>query len=408
VRVGVADSRVESVRSLDERERAVRVYAGGRVGLASAVGGGGDGLVDHAREALTVGVPYAPAPEAARRLESARPGRGFDAEGLAAFTETLLAALRRDFPRLAFGNAVTHATSTLALANDAGVALSHHTSSTAVALTVHAAGSLGSVGGGFDTVLAFEGADLEPGAVLGAAREHLEAFLTPSDESLDGEERVIFRGLAADLSPALARPFVDDLAAPTYRARGSRFAGGLESGARLLSEALTLVDRRDPAHAAVCPFDHEGVVRDPLDLALLDRGVLRAVASDKRDAIRYGVPHTGCAAGAVAELPSSGLSLPDLLPTVPALPDLLDGEPGVVVWLSLGGAWTPEGALAMPAQVAFRVDAEGRPRGRLQGLSLRGELFAMFGAGFLGVTEQAVDPWTHHRFVGCRMHASTH
>lgn len=400
IRLGIVDSRIESVRTLAENERAVRVYHGARVGLASAIGEvAREDLVARAVDALAIGVPYALSPEAGRRRESRVPGRPFDLDGLVSFAEALLSALRQDFPGLAFGNAISHTSSTLSLENDADLGLSHREVSTAVALTVRESGSSDL----FDTVVAFEAGIPDADAMLAGAREHLGIFRRALDTMVEGPQRVIFRGFGSDLTGPLARPFSNDLLVQAYRTGDSRFAGGLESGARLLSERFTLVDRRDPALARVCPFDHEGVVRETLDLRLFDHGVLRALASDKRSAHRHGVPPTGCAVGGLAELPASGLSTPDLLPTVRGLPELLEGEPGILVWLSMGGDWTPGGELAMPVQVALRLDPEGRPTGRLPKISLRGKLFEIFGEGFLGVTEETIDPWTHHRYVGVRM-----
>ena len=405
IRLGIVDSRIDSVRSLEDRERAVRVYEAGRVGLASAVGAiPSRELAARAAEALGSGVPYAPSPEAGHRRQSRATGRAFDLDGLVSFAESLLSALRQEFPGLTFANAISHTSSALSMANDAGLELSHREVVTELALTARE----GDSSDVFDTVVAFAASDPAPGAVLAAAREHLNAFRRVLGERVEGPQRVIFRGFGNDLSGPLAKPFSNDLLAHAYRTGDSRFAGGLESGARLLSEDFTLVDRRDPAGARVCPFDHEGVVRDTLDLALFDRGVLRALASDKRSAHRYGVPPTGCAVGSLADLPSSGLSAPDLLPTVRTLPELLAGEPGILVWLSLGGDWTPGGDLALPVQVALRLDPDGRPIGRLPRITLRGKLFEVFGDGFLGVTEDTVDPWSHHRFVGAWMDAIAH
>jgi PmbA protein len=400
IRLGVADSRVESVRAVDETERAVRIYQAGCVGLASATGAATrEDLVARARDALDVGVPYAPAPEAGRRQESRTGGRSLGLDDLVSLAEALLSGLRAEFPDLTISNAISHATSTLSLANDAGLALAHESVSTEVALTVRASGSADL----FDTVIAFEAADPNPGAMLSAAREHLDVFQRTLVEPVEGPQRVIFRGFGSELSGPLAALFASDLLADAYSSGDSRFAGALESGERLLSEALTLVDRRDPAVAGGCPFDHEGFVRETLDLRLIDRGVLRAVAADKRGAHRHGLPPTGCAVGGLAELASAGLASPDLLPTVRGLPDLLEGEPGILVWLSMGGQWTPGGELTVPVQVALRLDPDGRTRGRLPGVVLRGRLFEMFGEGFLGATEDTIDPWTHHRFVGVRM-----
>jgi predicted Zn-dependent protease len=373
------------------------------VGLASATGAATrEELVARARDALAVGVPYAPVPEAGRRRQSRAGGRSLGLDELVALAETLLSGLRQELPTLTFANAVSHVSSTLSFENDAGLSLSHESVATEVALTVRAGDSRGP----FDTVVAFEAADPDPEGMLAAAREHLDAFQRTLDEPVDGPQRVIFRGFGSELAGPLAALFAHDLLADAYRSGDSRFAGALESGARVLSEELTLVDRRDPALARVCPFDHEGFVRESLDLRLFDRGVLRAVAADKRGAHRHGLPPTGCAVGGLAELPTAGLESPDLLPTVRGLPDLLGGEPGILVWLSMGGRWTPRGELTLPVQVALRLDADARPRGRLPAIVLRGGLFEMFGAGYLGATEDTLDPWTHHRFVGVRMNAN--
>ena len=98
------------------------------------------------------------------------------------------------------------------------------------------------------------------------------------------------------------------------------------------------------------------------------------------------VPATANAGGGLDALPSSRVGTLRLRPTVADLETLLGGEEAIVVALSAGADCSDLGDYALPVQLAFRVDATGKPVARLPQFTLTGNLYQMFGADYRGTT----------------------
>ena len=159
----------------------------------------------------------------------------------------------------------------------------------------------------------------------------------------------------------------------------------------------------DADRRRVCPFDMEGTLRDRPDLDLVRDGcVVQAVAS-RRDAVRYDVPATGSAVGDLAQLPVSGIGRLDFGATAPTLVDLLDGEPGIMLWFESGGDLTRTGDIALPGIVLLRVEADGQVSGRYPAGTLTGNLYDVLGKNLIGVTEERIAPHSEQPFLVATM-----
>ena len=136
---------------------------------------------------------------------------------------------------------------------------------------------------------------------------------------------------------------------------------------------------------------------------IIQDGALTALAANKRDALRYGLPGTGTAVGGAGQLPSSGFGHLAALPTADTLVDLLGPDGGILVWFVAGGDCTRAGDLALPAQVLLGVDGEGRLTGRLPGATLTGNVMDVFGKAYVGSTAQRVDPFSDEGYFVTHM-----
>lgn len=388
VAVGVADSRVTSVRSSDELETVVRMYADGRVGLASAVGPHDrDALERKAVAALQHGVPFAPGPVESTTLAYDHPGETHDAASLVAETTALLDALRADYSDFVFSNKVNWSSEELTLTNDAGLDVRWTRSTTYVVLLVKQKGSPGIL----DTLIVVDGPSFDAEAALAQARTYLPAFREPLATAPTGRVRVAFEGLGP-LSGRLG----SDLTARSIATGASVFSGA----ERAFHPDFRLFDTRDAQRVRTCPFDLYGTVRDEPALALLGPHGARGVA-DRRDAEALGVPDTGNAWGKVHELPRTQLG--ELrVPGTGALAPLVDDET-VLVCLAMGADCSDTGDYALPVQLAYRLDSEGRPTERLPQLTLTGNLFDLFGEGWVGGTATPARPGVQEQNVVTHM-----
>jgi PmbA protein len=249
-----------------------------------------------------------------------------------------------------------------------------------------------------DSFIGAEGLNLDVDGVLDTFRAHMDAYGRPV-EPRTGRQKVIFPGLSGMASGSLLQLFRTDLLARTYAAGASIFDGKVGDGRAYFHPELNIFEARDSSRYRVCPFDMEGVVRTPLNLDVIHGGQLCALAANKRDAQRYGVPCTGTAVGDAAQLPMSGFGRLAGAPTVSRLEDLLDEDGALLVWFVAGGDATRTGDMALPAQVVIAVDGTGRPVGRVPGCTLKGNLFDVFGEDFVGITEETIDPYSDDSFL---------
>ena len=196
--------------------------------------------------------------------------------------------------------------------------------------------------------------------VLDVFHDHLRAYGNEM-EPRTGRQRVIFPGLSGMAGGSLMQMFRSDLGARSYASKASFFDGMVGDDVAHFHPSFNLVESRDPEQHRVCPFDMEGVVRQQLQLPIVHQGQLRALAANKRDSHRFGVPNTGTAVGDIAQLPVSGFGRLVGQATATHLAHLLDDEGGLLVWFVAGGDTTRMGDMGLPAQVILAVDGNGQP-----------------------------------------------
>lgn len=396
IKLGVVDSQIDSIRRKTVTETAARVYSGGHIGIASAIGAvDEDALAEKAASALRFEMPYPPPAPGDTTAETSR-SRELSQPALIALAEEVLSGLRAEFPGFVFSHGI-HGTHSVETFRDShGRMLRHALSLTTVAMIVKERGSPNII----DTFVAEQAETLTAADFLASARRHLSAFqnrVSLPAARADGKFRVILQGARG----VLGQTFSAELTATKYGTGASMFSGKL--GERLFSERLTVQDSRDWRRWPVTPFDAEGVVRDDLAHTLVENGVLKGISANRRDAARFGLPATGSAVGSLANTPSSGPASIDLAPTAPDLKTLLDGQHGLLVWMESGGDITRTGDIGSPASVIMLVDPDGTPIGQVPAGTLTGNLYQMLGDDFVGVSEETVSPFSASRYLVTHM-----
>jgi PmbA protein len=391
--IGVADGHVASLRTTDTLETAVRMYAGGHVGIASAVGPTDeDALAAAATEALALEIPHAPGPVRDSTSDTSRGGDLPEGDALVAEVEALLAPLRKRFPTFVYSNRVTAQRTELTVENDVGTRHRYAATEVGVGLILKERGSPHIM----DGVILCEADAFDPAGMFEATAPWLEAWdrkaaFTP------GRHTVVFRGLSD-----LGGRFHSELVGRRLATGASMFAAKL--GERVFSDRFTLIDSRDARKHRVCPFDLEGTLRSYPDLALIQSGVVKGGVASRREAARYGVPATGNATGPLKGLPLGACAVLHPAATAPRLADLLDG-PAILVDLSAGGDGSEAGDVGLPVQLGWWIDREGRPLGRLPEIMLSGNLYRLFGDDYVGTTTERVGPFRDEPFVVVKMDA---
>ena len=388
--IGITDTRIASQREQHHTLRVARVYADGCVGLASAYG---DvpmaALEQQAEAALTIGVPYAPAPTADSTSSGSVDHHTMSGPDLTRFTEDLLGRLRRECPDFIFANRVIQESKQLQLHNDRGMQHTFRSREAGVGLTIRAKGSPNII----DAAVGMEIiSPPDPAAItrhVGARLDRWNEVEAPTP----GKVQVVFEGLRT-----LELPFARDLRAQVFHSNTSMF----QREHAPLHERFVLYDSLAPRFGNPA-FDNEGTLRNDPELRLLDASGVRSVAACKRDALRYDRPVTGNGHGGHTSLPSTAFGHLRLGETCDDLASLIGGQPTLWIDLAAGSDCGPLGDYAVPVAVAWILDEAGQVVGRTGGFTLTGNLFEMFGADYLGTTVTTSSPYSHDGWVGTRM-----
>jgi PmbA protein len=390
--IGVADGHVASLRTKDTLETAARIYDGGYVGIASAVGPTDeDALARAATEALALQIPHGPGPARDSTSDTTHGGALPEGDAMVAEVEALLAPLRKRFPTFVYSNRVTAQKTELTVENDVGVRHRYAATEVGVGLVIKERGSPNIM----DGALVCEAEAFDAAGMLDDVSPWLEAWERKAEGFAAGRHTVVFRGLSE-----LDGRFRSELLGRRLATGASMFAAKL--GERVFSDRFTLIDSRNAAKHRVAPFDLEGTLRSDPDLALIESGVVKLGAASRREAARYGVPATGNATGPLQALPAGAVGHLEPAPTASSLADLLDG-PAILVDFSAGGDANETGEVGLPVQLGWWIDRQGRPLGRLPQLMLSGNLYRLFGEDYVGTTRERVGRFRDEPFVVVKM-----
>ncbi len=165
----------------------------------------------------------------------------------------------------------------------------------------------------------------------------------------------------------------------------SLFAGKL--GQQVFDERFSLRHDVSDKKAWTSPFfDGEGVTLDGDSCTYIENGVILKGYADKRIADKYGVPHTGSAVRVLSDIPQNGGVNFHIEQSEKSARELLDGRLTVYPIMASGGGFNEKGDYVMPIQTGLLCDGE-KFIGRLPEFTIAGNLFEMFGSGFIGVTK---------------------
>jgi len=85
--------------------------------------------------------------------------------------------------------------------------------------------------------------------------------------------------------------------------------------------------------------------------------------------------------------------------------EILNGDKGILIFISTGGDYSPEGKLASPVQLAFLTDGD-KLIGRLPQLQISSNLFDMYGNAFRGASSDTLYPDSFENYLVFNMKTS--
>ena len=177
---------------------------------------------------------------------------------------------------------------------------------------------------------------------------------------------------------------MDQLNGERYGNGSSIFSGKLEE--KLFHEKVNLQLNRDPKYSVTAFFDVEGTCTKQNKKSLIEEGKLVAFLTDKKTAVDYSLEHTGAAEGEYDDLPQLGKSPLRFDIDSRKLPQVLEGKKAILVYVSSGGDFTPDGNFAAPVQIAFLFDGN-TILGKLSEFTMKSNLYKMLGEDYIGTFE---------------------
>lgn len=367
------NTRIDAIRTKDITKKGVRVYADGKIGISGGIGAvDEDGLVREAMENLSCGISY---PYALSRDKKDHRDYLLDplsSDDVVAIAESVLDTLRREHPAFDFSQTIAFREVRQRIYNTAGLDLEYRDGHFAIELLVKEKKSANVI----DGILVCTSRKFDAEAFWSFADSYLQAHLTPASFP-EGEVLPVFTLEMDTLLGFLNR----SLHGERFATGSSLFSGRL--GEQLFHEKITLEQSYNPHYTLRPFFDAEGVVLPEDRYVLIDQGRLVNVFTDKKTAALYNLPHTGAASGAYDEMPSLRSVPLHFRTDTSDLKAALNGQLALLVVLSSGGEFTPDGSFAAPVQLGFLFDGE-KLLGRLPECTIRSHLFKMLGSDYIG------------------------
>lgn len=156
-------------------------------------------------------------------------------------------------------------------------------------------------------------------------------------------------------------------------------------GEKVFSEDLTLRHDVSDGEAWFQTFwDGDGCTFEDDRITFIDHGTIVSGIADKRDAKKYGIPHTGPAYHSFTDIPATGNVGARLERSTKTVKELLNGRYAVIPVMSYGGGFNEKGEYIMPVHSSLLFDGE-KILGKLPPFTIITNLFDMFGKDYIGV-----------------------
>ncbi len=389
--INIVQTTVESVRRKDIAYTGLRIYKDGCIGIAGAIGTAEEAkLRERAEAALSSRIIYEPGPTADIR-QNVKIGSELPEDGqIVRELEEVLEVLRRDHGSFIFSNKVNIAEREEGLSNDRGLSLNMKERYMSVGIAFKEKSSTNIM----DGVIEMEGRRYDRKLFLDHMSAVCGAFLNKVDLPREGRYPVIFS--TTPEGPLMK--FSTDLNGRLFATGASLFSK--QRGKQVFSPKFTLYQSRAAEDNTEAFFDAEGTVQPDFRVPLIKDGVLLQPYTDKRIASEFGLPLTGAAVSDYDAVPALPLRLANLAaePGGNTIKDLLGGEPGILVLLSSGGDFTPDGKYGAPVQLSYLYNGE-KLIGRLPELQVSSDVYEMFGPAFRGVGTDRFNPLSLERHM---------
>ena len=187
----------------------------------------------------------------------------------------------------------------------------------------------------------------------------------------------------------------------TYGNKASLFDNKI--GKKIFNEKLTIIQNNNPKTSYSIFFDTEGVTKENDSVTLIENGVLKRVFTDKKNAEKFNLEHTGSATGEYDDVPSLGFT--SIQPKIDStdIQKVLDGRNAILVMVAAGGEFNADGNYATPVQASYLFDGQNI-LGKLPDFNMSNDIYNMLGKDYIGTFNSEDLYFGEHQFLlGCYM-----
>ena len=373
----IRNTQIDAVRNKDIVKKGVRVYQDDYVGISGALGEvPEDELLAQAKQNLKAGIAYPFDLSGGYKDHRISSTASIGAEEVISYAEKILGKLKSEYPDFEFSEVILKRDVLHTMNNSEGLDLLYQDAFIAMALVLKQKKSANL----FDGMIKCFTRQLDMEKFFSFNGSLLDAFHHPVALP-EGEKLPVFYFEHSELKRFLVR----SLNGENYANGSSLFSRKLQE--QLFHSKMSISQNRNSSLLAEPFFDTEGVVNSGDTYPFINNGKLINVFTDKRNASRYNLPHTGSASGAYDDIPS--LSSAPLVFDADArdIENELQGKPGILVNISAGGDFTADGSFAAPVQVSFLFDGK-KILGKLPEFTVRSNIYQMLGSDYIGTFDQ--------------------
>lgn len=156
-------------------------------------------------------------------------------------------------------------------------------------------------------------------------------------------------------------------------------------GEKVFSEEFTLShDVSDRETWFNLFWDGDGCTLKEDKLVLIEKGKILTGFAGKKDAQKYGIPHTGPSYSDYTDIPGTGGLNLRIDRSTKTVKELLNGRYAVIPVMAYGGGFNEKGEYTMPVHSSLLFDGE-KILGKLPPFTIISNIFDMFGKDFIGV-----------------------
>ncbi len=371
--VNISGSRVDSYRCKKDMNTVVRVYDGGNIGIAAAVGEDDGTLLEKAQAKLSQGIAYPDnIPENITRSEDALTVV-IPEDELVTTVKRLVSKLVEAYPDFIYSYKVIEETVEIDYSNSCNTNLCYKGGNLGIYLQMKEKKSANIMDLFFDaTVKSYD----EDGIVSDMGR-----LLSVYNNKVDfpDEEVPVVIGMGEIIYNILP-----EITAEKYMAGASLFNGKL--GEKVFSEKLTLFSDKSPENKHNTPFfDAEGTTVSGDRHIFINKGKLEAIAAYRRTSAMFNLPLTGSAYSDFDAVPRTAFNGITVETNGVKLSEVATGK-SIYIAVASGGDMSPDGVYATPVMVAYLCE-DGKPVGVLPPFGISASVYDALGGDLIAVAD---------------------